>query len=127
MTTSNRIKRLRKEAKISQVELAKKLGTTKQTIYKYENGIITNIPSDKIELMAMLFNTTPMYLMGWENLSETTEMDLDQEVLDFLKENQDVMVGFTTLKDAELPPEQKAAVIASMVAHVKALKNMNNQ
>ena len=72
MTISNKIKRLRKEAKISQVDLAEKLGTTKQTIYKYENGLITNIPSDKIEIMARLFDTSPAYLMGWEDLPSSS-------------------------------------------------------
>lgn len=79
MTISNKIKRLRKEAKISQVELAKKLGTTKQTIYKYENGLITNIPSDKIETMAQLFDTTPQYLMGWEDLPNADSSDISPE------------------------------------------------
>lgn len=123
MTISNKIKRLRKEAKISQVELAEKLGTTKQTIYKYENGIITNIPSDKIEIMARLFDTTPQYLMGWENSSniETNE----QVVLDFMKENPNMMAAFTTVSEAELTPEQKASVAAAMIAHVNALKDID--
>lgn len=60
------IKALRKELGLSQDELAKKLNTTKQTIYKYENGIITNIPSDKIEIMSDLFRVSPAVIMGWD-------------------------------------------------------------
>lgn len=82
MTISNKIKRLRKAAKISQVELAKKLGTTKQTIYKYENGLITNIPSDKIEIMASLFDTTPQYLMGWEDLPNANNSEIPPETVE---------------------------------------------
>lgn len=123
MTISNKIKRLRKAAKISQVELAEKLGTTKQTVYKYENGLITNIPSDKIEIMARLFDTTPQYLMGWESSIdiETSE----QTVLDFMKENPDMLTAFTTVSEAGLTPEQKASVAAAMIAHVKALKDID--
>ena len=82
MTVSNKIKRLRKETRISQVELAKKLGTTKQNIYKYENGLITNIPSDKIEMMAKIFNTTPQYLMGWEDLPTTDNLDISPQTVE---------------------------------------------
>lgn len=66
MRIGDRIKSLRKELKMSQTDLATKIGTTKQNIYKYENGIITNIPSDKIELLAQTLNTTPAHLMGWD-------------------------------------------------------------
>lgn len=62
----NRIKQLREQNAISQTELATKIGVSKQTLYKYENNIITNIPSDKIELMAQFLGTTPAYIMGWE-------------------------------------------------------------
>ena len=67
MTIGERIKSLRESKRITQTELAEKLGTTKQNIYKYENGIITNIPSDKIELMAKCFEVSPGYIMGWED------------------------------------------------------------
>ena len=37
----NRLKALRKSKKMTQDELAAALGTSKQTIHRYENGIIT--------------------------------------------------------------------------------------
>lgn len=48
-------------------DVAKIVGVTRQTIQKYESGIIPNIPSDKIELLASALETTPAYLMGWED------------------------------------------------------------
>lgn len=66
MAIGKRIKALRENLSITQEELAKRIGTTKQNIYKYENEIVTNIPSDKIESLANILNTTPAYLMGWE-------------------------------------------------------------
>jgi transcriptional regulator with XRE-family HTH domain len=65
-TRGEAIKALRKAAGLSQEELADKLGTTKQTIYKYEAGIVTNIPSDKIELMSQIFGVSPAVIMGWD-------------------------------------------------------------
>lgn len=70
MTIGKKIRELRKTNKITQEELAKIIGTTKQNIYKYETGIVTNIPSDKIEAIAKALNTTPAYLMGWEENSD---------------------------------------------------------
>ena len=66
MTIGERIKLHREKANLTQDELAKQLNTTKQTVYKYENNVVTNIPSDKIEKMAELFGVNPGYLMGWE-------------------------------------------------------------
>jgi repressor LexA len=66
MTKGERIKKVRESLGISQTELAEKVSSTKQNIYKYENDIITNIPSDKIEAIAEALHTTPAYLMGWE-------------------------------------------------------------
>ena len=68
MTIGTRIKSLRESKGITQTELAELIGTTKQNIYKYENGIITNIPSDKIELIAQRLSVSPAYLMGWEEM-----------------------------------------------------------
>ena len=53
MTIGDRIKKQRELLGISQVELAEKMKVSKQTLYKYENNIITNIPSDKIEIIGI--------------------------------------------------------------------------
>lgn len=66
MTKGERIKKLRIQKGITQEEMAKALKTTKQTISKYENGIVTNIPSDRIEALCKLLETTPEHLLGWE-------------------------------------------------------------
>ena len=52
MTVGDRIRATRKREGISQTELAQKMGVIKQTLYKYETGIVTNIPSEKIEAAA---------------------------------------------------------------------------
>lgn len=68
MTVGERIKELRTKLGLSQVEFADKINVSKQALYKYENNIITNIPSDKIEEAAKLGNISPSYLMGWDNI-----------------------------------------------------------
>ncbi len=66
MTIGERIRQLRENNGISQTSLAEQSGISKQTLYKYETGIITNIPSDKIETIAKLLHSSPAYIMGWD-------------------------------------------------------------
>ena len=73
MSIGDRIKQARLEKKISQTELAEKTKTIKQTIYKYENNIITNIPSDKIEAIADVLGVSPAFLMGWTTAPDTAQ------------------------------------------------------
>lgn len=66
MTVGERIRERRTALGINQTQLADKISVSKQTLYKYETGVITNIPSDKIEKIAETLNTTPEVLMGWK-------------------------------------------------------------
>lgn len=72
MNKGDRIRQARENCGLTQEELAKKLNTTKQTIHKYETGLISNIPSDKIELLARIFGISPSYLMGWDKEKNNT-------------------------------------------------------
>ena len=47
-----KLKTLRENKKLTLDEVAEKVGTTRQTLFKYENGIVTNIPSNKLEDLA---------------------------------------------------------------------------
>ena len=59
-----RLARINKEKTLE--DIAKAVGVSRQTIQRYESGVIGNIPSDKIEGIAKALNVTPGYLMGWE-------------------------------------------------------------
>ena len=75
MSIGKRIKLARESLKLTQSDIAKKVGVATQTIFKYENEIVTNIPLDKLEKIADALNTTPAYLMGWTDLPGTTAID----------------------------------------------------
>ena len=64
---ANRLKELRRKAGLTLEELAEKLDTSKQTIHRYENGVIANIPREKIERLAANLGASPAELMGWED------------------------------------------------------------
>jgi len=67
MTIGEKIKLIRCQMGLTQDELASAAKTTKQTIHKYETGIISNIPASKIKAIADRLYTTPAYLMGWQD------------------------------------------------------------
>lgn len=62
----NRIKQLREENKMTQIQLAEKMNKTQQTISLYENG--TNEPDlDGYILLSKLFNCSVEYVAGKSN------------------------------------------------------------
>lgn len=67
MNIGNRIKSAREKRGLTQEELGAKCGTTKQTIFKYETGVVTNIPTTRIQQIADVLQVSPAYLMGWES------------------------------------------------------------
>ena len=73
MTIGQRIKRARENKNMTLDEVAKRCNTTKQTIFKYENEIVTNIPYEKIILLAKALGITPAYLMGWDEKENSSD------------------------------------------------------
>ena len=70
MKKGERIKMRREQLGITQTALADMIGESKQTIYKYESGVVSNIPSDKIEAIANVLDVSPAWICGWEQDSE---------------------------------------------------------
>ena len=66
MTKGERIKYLRERTGKTLTAFADAIGVSKQTLYKYECDIITNVPSDKIEAIADISGVSPAFVMGWE-------------------------------------------------------------
>lgn len=104
MTVGDRIRKQRELAGMSQTDLAEKAKISKQTLYKYENNIVTNIPSDKVEEIAKILNISPAYLMGWiDNLNDFSDNSKKSDfVVDILSN-------------------------ASLMEHVRKLQNLNKE
>lgn len=87
------IKQLREAKGLSQDELAKKTGyTSRSSIAKIEKGEV-DLPRSKIIAFAEALDTTPAFLMGWEDdnknewqpkLTDKDEKELDKKVEDLL-------------------------------------------
>ena len=79
MTIGQRIKAARERRDMTLDEVAKRCNTTKQTIFKYENEIVTNIPYDKIVLLSNALDVSPSYLFGWdEKENSPSELQLTE-------------------------------------------------
>lgn len=111
MSIGDRIKSKRLELERTLEDVSKVVGVSRQTIQKYESGVITNIPSDKIELISKALNTTPAYLMGWEDSTESLNDILQNRIkelgisLEQVAEKADVSLQWLQNIDSFIPGE----------------------
>lgn len=75
MTIGERIREARTAKGLTQEQLAEQVHVTKQAVYKYETGIVTNIPLDKLECIAACLGVAPSYLAGWQGSPAGAELD----------------------------------------------------
>jgi transcriptional regulator with XRE-family HTH domain len=78
------IKSRRLELNLTLDDVSTKLSVSKPTLQRYESGVISNIPSDKIEKLATILDTTPSSLMGWEEKKIEIKPKLSEEKQDLL-------------------------------------------
>jgi len=55
--------------------LAEKIGLSRSTIFRYENGFIEKMPIENLVPIARALRTTVGYLMGWEEEAPITGAD----------------------------------------------------
>ena len=73
MTTGERIRLRRRELGLTLEAVAAETATSKQTIQRYESGVIENIPNPRLAAIASVLKTTPAYLAGWEESTDLKE------------------------------------------------------
>lgn len=102
-STPDRILNLREEKNITRAELARKVGVSKTTIQKWEEGL-TSPRRDKIVILSQIFNVDEAYLLGIQDepiqrktinikLEKTYLTDDDLQIfkkLDSIREKYDV-------------------------------------
>lgn len=117
MTIGQRIKDRRERLGLGQTELADRVGISKQTLYKYENGIITNIPSDKIEAISRVLNSSPGYLMGWSDNIDYVVMAEDTPTSGNLTPNEQIIIE----RYRSIPEDKKSEFLGRIFAYSEAL------
>lgn len=117
MNTGEKIKFLRVKANLTLEQVAEKVGVGKSTVRKWETGMIANMKRDKIAALAKALNTTPAYLMGWEedenNKSPPEKKEKTTPVEDGLSDAQRALIQF-----ARTVPEEKAELILRVMKSI---------
>lgn len=67
MTIGDRLRIRREQLGLTQKYVAEQVGITKQSLYKYEKGIVKNIPLTVIDDLATVLGVSPEYLTGWSD------------------------------------------------------------
>ena len=130
----SRIRELRKEKNMTLEDVARKLNISRQTMSRYETGVIPNIPYDTIESLGHIFEVSPAYIMGWRNrdgsmvksdLHDLPEYDADGNKLewtdeeykraDLLNEMETVDVAKYDALQAVIKADCDAAMLASVI------------
>lgn len=73
MTIGERIKQRRLELGLSADQVAEKLNVDRTTIFRYERGAISKVPTETLAKLAQILFTSPTYLMG---LSDEADKEL---------------------------------------------------
>ena len=114
MNIGQRIKKRRKELRMSADELGRRLGKDRSTIYRYEKGDIENLPLDILEPIAEALLTTPQHLMGWEKVQKKNDALTD--IILKAKEDEELLSMMVSL--SKLGFEQRQAVKSVLNAFV---------
>ncbi len=119
MTRGERIRQMRESADLGLTELADKIGVSKQTLYKYENDIVTNIPSDKIEAIAEVCQVSPAIIMGWEledryeRHKEMMDIIINESENEKLSPNESLIIK----RYREIPDTKKGEFLGRILAY----------
>ena len=111
MNIGDTIKKYRLSSNMTLDEVAQRIGVSRQTMSRYETGVIANIPSDKIEAIANVFDISPAILMGW---SVSWESDVYEDYYSAKSDN------------ARLAILQKNGVPSDLSAEAHRLFGYNN-
>ena len=76
----NNIKSRRKELKISADDIAKRLGVSRSTVFRWESGEIGKIPSEYLKPLAEMLSTTETRLMGWQSAAAAKESYIEEDI-----------------------------------------------
>lgn len=99
MTIGQRVKLLREKKGLTQQELAELLGyRSKTSVAHIENG--RDIPRSMVVKLSDLLDTTPAYLMGWEDSKEPSNITLlPQNKIRLIPIYESVSAGFGAYAD----------------------------
>ena len=96
----NKIKQLRKEKKLTQEELAEKIGISKRTLANWEDGV-SSIKENKLKILCEIFDVDVPYLLGYNTVKNET--DIKASVLDDALEKLRTINNMLSVENDESP------------------------
>ena len=103
-----KIRERRKELGMTLDELARAVGVSKQTIFRYEDRTIENIPIDKLHKIAGKLNVSMAYLLD-------LKVEVGYEDFIALKEKEGFRELISTLKEMDSEKIKKLAEMAKII------------
>lgn len=116
MNIGKRIKQRRLEIGLSVDQLAAKIGKNRATVYRYESNEIEKFPLDILYPLATALQTTPQYLMGWD---ESSEFEMPSNIIPMPKMTQIPLYGAIACGEPILA-QQDPNNMVDLPAHVHA-------
>lgn len=83
-TIGRRIKERRKELGLSADALAQRIGKSRATVFRYENGEIEKLPIDVAKPIAEALGLTLAELLGWDDNAVVIPYEQAQETLNIV-------------------------------------------
>lgn len=83
-TTGQRIKRLRKVKHINVTDFANMIGVSRMHVYRYESDQIEKMPYQVLIPIAKALDTTPMYLLGYDEEETKEESKINKDTKKWL-------------------------------------------
>lgn len=90
---SNRLKKAMVDSGLSFGEVSNITGIPKSAIHRYVTGNTPKIPITRLEQLAEVFGVSAAYLMGWEEPTDKTEQQTDDEL------DKEIIEGYSRLDD----------------------------
>ena len=116
MNLGEKIKKLRLEQGLSLEELGNRVGVGKSTVRKWETGMIENMRRDKIDKLSKALNTTPAFLLDWdEPISTKNNYYLSLSEISHIEKYRSVDEATRNIVDTILDRETSRPVL--MAAH----------
>lgn len=94
-----RIQQKREEMELTQEQLGKKLGVSRQTIYKWEAGDVKHFDRSYVAKMADIFHCSAAWLMGLDNSNAVVTYNAPgREPVKLTVDTQEPIIGESALR-----------------------------
>ena len=129
MNIGQRIRLKREELNMTQEELAHKTGYKSRSSINKIEGDGRSLPQSKILSFAQALNTTPSYLMGWENAKVTEDIENGITIIDpiYPKDEKQLLREFKKLNDiGRQKAIERVSELVEIPRYIKAVDTLDD-